>query len=104
MTPDVTVPADDVSVSATPGRHARKEEWPEVVVVPEQEPANVAAAGGPDSDREVLDVLHRLVPDHDVDPEPVDDTSELRSRLARTAALKKPGSRERQEHHDQTEP
>ena len=102
--PEVTVRADDVSVSAAPGRHAKKDAWPEVVVVPEQQPANVAVGGGPDSDREVLDVLHRLVPDHDADPEPADDTSELRSRLARTAALKKPGSRERQERRDDTPP
>jgi hypothetical protein len=101
---EVTVQRDDLAVSETPGRHAKKDEWPEVVVVPEEQPANVAAAGGPDSDREVLDVLHRLVPDHDADPPPADDTAELRNRLARTAALKKPGSRERQEHREDPQP
>ena len=48
------------------------------------------------------DVLERLVHEP-VEHEPVDDTQDLRSRLARTAALKKPGSRERQESREEQE-
>jgi hypothetical protein len=95
--------------------------WPEVVVLPETEPMHVldvaparvpvaaaapAAAGAPasapthhGSDRDVLDVLNRLVIPGD-EPDPLDDVSELRARLARTAAAKKPGSRERTEDHE----
>jgi len=46
------------------------------------------------------DVVRRLVPDGDAHPEPLDDPADLRAKLARTAALKKPGSRERQEQRE----
>ncbi len=79
------------------------EAWPEVIVIPDQQPAATVAAPvgaaseqGSDSDRDVLDALNRLVPptgEHTSEAE----ASDLRARLARTAALKKPGSRERQE-------
>jgi hypothetical protein len=51
----------------------------------------------------VLDMLERLVPpteEHTAGEDPTD----LRARLARTAALKKPGSRERQETRDDLQP
>jgi hypothetical protein len=69
--------------------------------VPDPQPAKVAAPAGhgPDSDDAVLDVLHRLVPESET-AEPRPDPGDLRARLARTAALKKPGSRERQEERD----
>ena len=46
------------------------------------------------------DTLHRLVPDGETSAEPLDDPADLRARLARTAALKKPGSRERQDQRE----
>ncbi len=77
---------------------AAAETRPEVVVVPSPAPAPVAAkaAGGSD---DATEVLHRLVPEGE-SPEPLDDPADLRARLARTAALKKPGSRERQEERE----
>jgi hypothetical protein len=90
----VTVPANDTAGQAADG-------WPQVVVVPEPKPAEVtvgASAPG-DGEHEARDVLERLVPET-ADPRPADDVSALRSRLARTAALKKPGSRERQDSRD----
>jgi hypothetical protein len=71
---------------------------PEVVVVPSPAPTPVAAkaVAGPD---DATDVLHRLVPEGD-SPQPLSDPADLRARLARTAALKKPGSRERQEERE----
>ena len=71
---------------------------PEVVVVPELEPATTSA-----KDESASDVLDRLV-------EPVgshemsDEASNLRARLARTAAIKKPGSKERRELDEQQHP
>jgi hypothetical protein len=76
--------------------------WPEVVVLPDPEPARqgAVAAGSPDSDATVLDVLNRLV-EPVGDPGPAgDDVGDMRARLARTAALKKPGSRERREERE----
>jgi hypothetical protein len=60
---------------------------PEVVVVPELQPA------GKESASDLLDRLVEPVGAHD----PSDDAGDLRARLARTAAIKKPGSRERRE-------
>jgi hypothetical protein len=94
----VTVASDDVSVTAGPPG-SKVSDWPEVVVLPEPEKAPARKASGPDSDDEVLDVLNRLVPSSE-EPHVLDDPGDLRARLARTAALKKPGSRERQEERE----
>lgn len=101
---DVTVRTDELSITAAAetepevetGRHARSDAI--VIPEPEPEPAEVAAGAsrGAETGHEARDVLERLVPEP-TEHEPADDTSDLRSRLARTAALKKPGSRERQE-------
>ena len=89
--------SDDVSITATPTDEAVAKKGAEVVVVPEPEKARAGAKRrGRDIDDEVLDVLNRLVPSPD-DPHPLEEPGDLRARLARTAALKKPGSRERQE-------
>jgi hypothetical protein len=90
----VTVPAND-----TAGR--ADDEWPQVVVVPEPKAAEVTVgtSAARDGEHEARDVLERLVPETS-DPRPADDVRDLRSRLARTAALKKPGSRERQDSRD----
>ena len=102
----VGVTADDVTVSSVPVETERDGNgWPEVVVLPDPEPARHAAvaAGSPDSDADVLDVLNRLV-EPVGDPEPAgDDAGDMRARLARTAALKKPGSRERREERERGE-
>ena len=98
----VNVRADDVSITATSGEAEQADTWPEVVVLPDPEPARrgAVAAGSPDSDATVLDVLNRLVePVGDPDPAS-DDVGDMRARLARTAALKKPGSRERREERE----
>jgi len=99
----VSVLADDVSITAMPGDVEREEDaWPEVVVLPDPEPARrgAAAGGSPDSDATVLDVLNRLV-EPVGEPDPAgDDVGDMRARLARTAALKKPGSRERREERE----
>ena len=93
----VTVASDDVSITATPTDGTDAKKGAEVVVVPEPEKARAGAKRrGRDIDDEVLDVLNRLVPSPD-DPHPLEEPGDLRARLARTAALKKPGSRERQE-------
>lgn len=96
----VTVVADDVTVTSKPPPPAGRdpEARPEVVVVPAPAPAPVAAksVAGPD---DATDVLDRLVPEAE-SPAPLDDPRDLRARLARTAALKKPGSRERKEERE----
>ncbi len=92
----VTVVAEDVAVTSKPP--AAAETRPEVVVVPSPAPAPVAAKAASGSD-DATEVLHRLVPEGE-SPEPLDDPADLRARLARTAALKKPGSRERQEERE----
>ncbi len=66
---------------------------PDVVVVPELEPASSSPAPGKESASDLLDRLVEPVGTHD----PSDDAGELRKRLARTAAIKKPGSKERRE-------
>jgi hypothetical protein len=68
---------------------------PEVVVVPELQPARTSA--GPESASDLLDRLVEPVPDHG----PSDAANDLRAKLARTAAIKKPGSKERREADEQ---
>ena len=70
---------------------AESEPWPEVVVVPEMQPATTGAKE--ESASEVLDRLVEPVGSHELS----DEASNLRARLARTAAIKKPGSKERRE-------
>jgi hypothetical protein len=107
----VVVREEDVEVIAPVSAAARettrgqgREEWPEIVVLPEPEPTTVRTSA-PTTEEEadhasVLEVLHRLVPDTP-EPEPQEDPGDMRARLARTAALKKPGSRERREAHEE---
>jgi hypothetical protein len=90
-TEPVTVSSDEVAVTA-----AGAADRPEVVVLPEPEKEKVNAGRGASSDADVLDVLNRLVPENE-HPRSAEEPGDLRARLARTAALKKPGSRERQE-------
>jgi hypothetical protein len=68
---------------------------PEVVVVPELQPARASA--GPESASDLLDRLVEPVADHG----PSDAANDLRAKLARTAAIKKPGSKERREADEQ---
>ena len=117
----VAVVADDVTVTAkapTPTDAAPSMDTrPEVVVLPSDQPSAVGAkpaakpAATPAPRRapkpapkaaepDTTDVVRRLVPDGDAHPEPLDDPADLRAKLARTAALKKPGSRERQEQRE----
>jgi hypothetical protein len=58
---------------------------------------------GSDSDEDVLSVLERLVEPVGTGARSPDVASDMRARLARTAARKKPGSRadDRFEHPDQ---
>jgi hypothetical protein len=68
---------------------------PEVVVVPELQPVGTPA--GPESASDLLDRLVEPIPEHGSTEAPRD----LRAKLARTAALKKPGSKERREADEQ---
>jgi hypothetical protein len=68
---------------------------PEVVVVPELQPVGTPA--GSESASDLLDRLVEPVPEHGSTEAPRD----LRAKLARTAALKKPGSKERREADEQ---
>ena len=108
-TPDrVAVVADDVTVTAKAPAQTdaapSKDTRPEVVILPSEQPSAVgakpaakpAAKPEPRAAEPDPDVVRRLIPEGDEHPEPLDDPSDLRARLARTAALKKPGSPERQ--------
>jgi hypothetical protein len=68
--------------------------WPEVVVMPAAVARPVSVA--PPADESAVDMLNRMV-DPVESPHVGNDPSLLRSKLARTAALKKPGSRERRD-------
>jgi hypothetical protein len=68
---------------------------PEVVAVPELQPVGTPA--GPESASDLLDRLVEPVTEHGSTEAPRD----LRAKLARTAALKKPGSKERREADEQ---
>jgi hypothetical protein len=68
---------------------------PEVVVVPDLQPARTST--GPESAPDLLDRLVEPVDEHG----PTDAVDDLRAKLARTAALKKPGSKERRKPDEQ---
>ena len=76
----------------------KAEASPEVVVVPELEPATTSAKE--ESASELLDRLVEPVGSREMS----DEASNLRARLARTAAIKKPGSKERRELDEQQHP
>jgi hypothetical protein len=93
-----SVDRDDRPV-VVPDAHAPRprEPMPDVVVLPETAASASPVEAGSSSDEEASSVLDRLV-----EPASGPSTAELdpgtiRARLARTAALKKPGSRERRE-------
>jgi hypothetical protein len=90
-------PAPATAPTPAPATAATTAKAPAPAPAAAKAPAPAPAAAG-DTDT-ASDVLHRLVPDGDPEPEPADDPGDLRARLARTAALKKPGSRERQDEH-----
>jgi hypothetical protein len=100
--PDV-VEAADLEPEVLPEPESEPEPVPvrDVVVIPEAEPElepqPVAAPSG--STDEAVDVLNRLVAPG-AGSAPSVDPSEIRAKLARTAALKKPGSRERREEQE----
>jgi hypothetical protein len=70
---------------------------PDVVVVPELQPAESVPPSGQETASQLLDRLVEPVGPHEGD----DEASDLRARLARTAAIKKPGSKERRELDEQ---
>jgi hypothetical protein len=84
-------------VSAEQGAGTDSKGWPEVVIVPELQPAKSVPAPGQESAADMLDRLVEPVGAHD----PTDEAGDLRARLARTAAIKKPGSKERREADEQ---
>jgi hypothetical protein len=91
--PIITPEPDPVQVAKVePSDDGRS---PEVVVVPELQPVGTPA--GQESASDLLDRLVEPVPDHGSTEAPRD----LRAKLARTAALKKPGSKERREADEQ---
>jgi hypothetical protein len=91
----IRVPEIDPSPASEPERSPSG--WPEVVVLP-----NVTAtrASAPPPGESAVDMLNRMVEPVET-PTASNDPSLLRSRLARTAALKKPGSRERRDEPDE---
>jgi len=115
----VAVVAEGMTVtSRTPAGDAgaSNDTRPEVVVLPEEQPSAVgakpaappAAATAPaakpaataPASEPMPDVRQQLGAEGQAHDEPLDDPADLRARLARTAALKKPGSRERQDQRD----
>jgi outer membrane biosynthesis protein TonB len=92
--PEPVAPAASVEQTpepAAPSAEPKADALPEVVVVPELQPAKTSAKE--ESASEVLDRLVEPVGSHEMS----DEASNLRARLARTAAIKKPGSKERRE-------
>jgi hypothetical protein len=85
-------PADEPAAAST---EPEPEPEPDVVVVPELQPAERSARN--ESASEVLDRLVEPVGSHELSEE----ATNLRARLARTAAIKKPGSKERRELDEQ---
>jgi hypothetical protein len=91
----VGTPKAAPSTAATPS--------PKPVATPSPKPAATPAskpAPAPTEADAAADALRRAVPSGEPSPEPLDDPADLRARLARTAALKKPGSKERQDQRD----
>lgn len=125
----VAISADELTVTAQPAASTANpldatEQKPEVVVIPSERPTPVGApnasapaaptrsptrtpptapaqtpATATDADP-VRRGLDRPVPEEESQPQPLDDPADLRARLARTAALKKPGSKERQDQRE----
>jgi hypothetical protein len=95
--PVVAAATEPEPVSAEQGAGTDTQRWPEVVVVPELQPAKSVAAPRQESAADILDRLVEPVGAHD----PADEAGDLRARLARTAAIKKPGSKERREADEQ---
>ena len=91
--PIITPEPDPVQVAKV--EPSDDEGSPEVVVVPELQPVGTPA--GQESASDLLDRLVEPVPEHGSTEAPRD----LRAKLARTAALKKPGSKERREADEQ---
>jgi outer membrane biosynthesis protein TonB len=87
----VAVSVEQTPEPAAPSAEQEAAPRPEVVVVPELQPAKANAKE--ESASEVLDRLVEPVGSHEMS----DEASNLRARLARTAAIKKPGSKERRE-------
>jgi hypothetical protein len=91
--------------AAVPEPGPSKEPLLDLVVLPDSEPAVPVAAAPPEAeataeDPDPHDVLARLVGPVGGEGDPTVDPSDVRARLARTAALKKPGSRERREERE----
>jgi hypothetical protein len=93
--PDPIATPENDPVPAAKVEPAGASGWPEVVVVPDLQPAKTSA--GPESASDLLDRLVEPVAEHGSTEAPGD----LRAKLARTAALKKPGSKERREADEQ---
>lgn len=89
--PEIDPPADRADTSA----------WPEVVVLPRTAASSHPSA--PPADESAVDMLNRMVEPVET-PQTGHDPSLLRSKLARTAAMKKPGSRERRDELDEAQP
>jgi hypothetical protein len=116
----VAVVAEDVTVTAPTPPAAKvaataNDARPDVVVLPTEQPSAVGAKPATEPvakpaepvakpaksvSEPATDVVHQLLPEGHADVEPLDDPADLRARLARTAALKKPGSKERQDQRE----
>ncbi len=92
---DELIRVPEIDPSPEPGRSPSG--WPEVVVLPN---VTAARASAPPPGESAVDMLNRMVEPVE-NPVASNDPSLLRSRLARTAALKKPGSRERRDEPDE---
>ena len=103
-----TQPAAETPAAETPAAETPAAETPAAETPAAETPAAAKPAAEvvriPDSDdegrhdAEVLDVLERLV--EPVGTAPLTDPGEMRARLARTAAAKKPGSRSDERFHE----
>ena len=104
--PVVPIPDPDVEAARPPARTHQPRPVPQDSWAAGSAPAPVVKVpdvqGSPDSDEDVIEVLNRLVEPVGPGAANADAASDMRARLARTAARKKPGSRsdDRFEHHD----